>query len=213
MLELGPDFKHLRVVARAAVNRGDPSIATILFQSYTDQAKRFHKFELKRIAALKAQAIAEVLAGHKPNDLSRLPNPSNDPPQAWGAVKPRKTDPVQLMRLNSHQQWAISEIRQIYNATIRAVMPVSKPMDAIKVDRSRTIHDPLKYMEGFSPERLNRYFKWTWRNRTIDGLDLTGFELVCAIVIDGYGLRDLARIHLKHVEYVRRQFRKILGDY
>lgn len=220
---LSPEFYHLKTVARAAVDRGDVSIATTLFTSYTDEAKRQSKFNLKRIAAMKAQEMADVMALHNPLDLSRLPNPVNDQPPAWGAVKKRATNSLQFMRLNAHQQWAVAEIRAIYQATIRAVVMTMKPLEAIRVDVSRTIHDPLTYLERFEAGRLNRYFKWTWRNRVAVRPDLTGFELVCAVINDGYTLSDVARLYLPSgrskkaerafIRGVQLKFRTVLSDY
>ena len=208
LVALSQEFTHLKKVAQAGVDRGDPSIAALLFQSYTDEARRCHKIELlKSKAESKARQMAGVLAQHEPNDLSRLPNPSNDSPQAWGLVKPRRKDPVLFMRLSGHEQWAVSEIRQIYQATIRAVMPRPKPLDAIRVDTSPQIHDPLTPLERFTGERLNRYYTWTKRQRD------SGFDLVIYVVIDGYGLRDIARIGDEHPEAVRRRFRSALRDY
>src|SRR3990167_552740 len=114
MTDLGVEFKHLRAAAKAGIDHGDPSVAELLFTSYTDEARRTHRFDLKRLAAMKAQAIADVLKHHDPTDLARLPNPSNDPPPVWQVGKGGRGDPTHYMTLNAHQQWAVGEIRAIY---------------------------------------------------------------------------------------------------
>ncbi|MBI4033824.1 hypothetical protein HY379_02375 [Candidatus Saccharibacteria bacterium] len=228
MNDLGREFYHLKEAAKDGIDRGDPSVAELLFQSYSDEARRTHVFELKRLAAMKAQAIADVLKTHDPTDLSRLPNPSNDPPPVWQVGKGGKGDPLKYVRLNAHQEWAVGEIRAIYSATVRPLMAIMKPLDTPRVDRSREPPNPLRFMEHLSPERLHRYFNWCREQRRpmkfktgtekkknirhwFSGLEY--IDLVMAVLIDGYKFREIGRAWGLDGKQVNRAFRRSLNKY
>ena len=222
MNDLGQEFRHLKRAAKSGIDHGDPSVATLLFASYTEEARRTQKFEIKRLAAMKAQEMADILKRHDPTDLARLPNPSNDPPPVWQVGKGGRGDPIQYMTLNAHQQWAVGEIRAIYGATVKLLMPTMKPLDTPRIDRSREPPNPLKFLVTFGPERLKRYFDWckaqrrglTFKRkgkRIISGL--ATIDLVMAVLIDDYKLREIGRIWGLHPETTKRAFRQALNRY
>ena len=208
--------------AKAGIDQGNPSVAEVLFSSYGDEARRTHRFDLKRLAAMKAREMAGLLKHHDPTDLARLPNPSNDPPPVWQVGKGGRGDPIQYMTLNAHQQWAVAEIRAIYSATVKLLMPTMKPLDTPRIDRSREPPNPLKFLVTFRSERLKRYFDWCKAQRRglmfkrkgkriISGL--TTIDLVMAVLIDDYKLREIGRIWGLHPETTKRAFRQALNRY
>ena len=223
MNDLGRDFQHLKAVAQAGVDRGDPSVADLLFKSYTAEAKRLHKFELKRIAAMKAQEMANVLAKHDPTDLTKLPNPSRDPAPVWGYVKPTRKDPTLTMDINIHQQWAVKEIRTIYGATVRALMQTIKPLDSLRVDISREPPNPLRFLEQYGQARIAAYFAWAkeWDRGVVTRKKkqkprlhrITYMDVVLAVLVDGYKLREIARLWGLDATQINRAFRRCLNGY
>ena len=210
---IGKDFESARAAAKAGIKRGDPSEAKLLLNLYSAEAKRGHSFEFRRIAAMKAQIMADIASQYDPTDLSRLPRPGYDPPPVWQAGKPKEKDPLAYMKLSMRQQWAVSELRQIWEAITQFGRINAKPLDALRVDRSRAIIEPIDGLLRFSGERLALYGVWAKRQKRGVVPGLNRFQLAWRVIIDRQTTRATERLYRVRSGYLGRLFKAILNEY
>jgi len=132
------NFRQLKKAADLSLDRGDPRPATLLLKSYAGAAQRGDKE-----ARQKAREISALLA--KVRDIT-LPHPGFNPPQAYAQVQLRRRDPLAYLRATGRQQSAIHEIREVYSTIVKGLMEGAKPLDVCRVDRSRSVPDPLQFL-------------------------------------------------------------------
>lgn len=197
-MNLGVDFQHLLSVARLASSRGDTHPATVMLASYRAEADLLvgNTFSVvdAGIAREKARLMAEVLA-RTPTSVDVLPNPSDDPPQAFAGAKPKHRDPLSYFPLNSAEVVAAREIRAIHEATIKALQPHAPEPDAIKVDSGRKDFDPWRFFsDGLAMARTTRYLPWIARNQkrlAVPSRFLTLVELTFMVLLENRSLRHI----------------------
>lgn len=234
-VRLGREFEHLLCVARTALARGDRRPAERLLVAYRDEVRALagqpvrhrktqalRKERLKR-ARLKSQKIAALLARAPTGDAARLPTGGTPSPYAEAHVR-RQRDPLANMRLTDTQAAAANEIRDIFEATVRSLMPATLPPDSIRVDGGRARKDAwLNLPPWVAERRLAVYLPWVGRygRACVAGLgtgglgadSLSAVDLVLTVLIDRVPLRRLERrFELRH-GVLGRAFREALDGY
>ena len=235
MVRLGREFEHLLSVARAALARGDRRPAERLLIAYRDEARALagqpgthrrtqalRKERLKR-ARLKSQKIAALLARAPTGDAALLP--TSDTPSPYAEVHARRQrDPLANMKLTDTQADAANEIRDIFEATVRSLMPATLPPDSIRVDGSRARKDAwLNLPPWVAERRVAVYLPWVGRygrvcvarleTRGLETDRLSAVDLVLTVLIDRVPFRRLERrFKLRH-GVLGRAFREALDGY
>lgn len=234
-VRLGREFEHLLCVARTALARGDRRPAERLLIAYRDEVRALagrpgthrktqalRKERLKR-ARLKSQKIAALLARAPTADAALLP--TSDAPSPYAEVHARRQrDPLANMRLTDTQAVAANEIRDIFEATVRSLMPATLPLDSIRVDGGRARKDAWLNMPPWvAQRRVAVYLPWVarygraWVARLgTEGLAtdrLSAVDLVLTVLIDRVPFRRLERrFNLRH-GVLGRAFRQALDGY
>ena len=229
-VRLGREFEHLLCVARTALARGDRRPAERLLITYRDEVRALagrpgthrktqalRKERLKR-ARLKSQKIAALLARAPTADAALLP--TSDAPSPYAEVHVRRQrDPLANMRLTDTQAAAANEIRDIFEATVRSLMPTTLPLDSIRVDGGRARKDAwLNLPPWVAQRRVAVYLPWADRYGRAGvarlGTDrLSAVDLVLTVLVDRVPLRRLERrFELRH-GVLGRAFREALDGY
>ncbi len=235
MVRLGREFEHLLRVAEGALARGDRRPAERLLATYRNEARalaahpgthrktRALRKEWLKAARRKAQKMAALLAGAPSGDAALLPTSGTPSPYAEIHVR-RQRDPLANMTLTDTQADAANEIRDIFEATVRSLMPATLPPDSIRVDGSRAWKDPwLNLPPWVAERRVAVYLPWVGRygRVCVARLETGGFEtdrlsavdLVLTVLIDRVPFRRLERrFKLRH-GVLGRAFREALDGY
>ncbi len=245
------DFDHLLRVCRTALKHGDRGPAERFLRRYLNEAKalgrrtvvlsgppvfigtpggiRIDKWKIrggvhggkKRMlvddARRKARRLAALLAEGEEGDLGTGLNPWAEAQKAR-----RRPDPLVYMKLTEEQVGTVDEIRAIFEATVRAVMPGNVALDAIRVDTSIKKRDPwLNLPQWIAQRRLDVYLPWV---RCFGLLPVApgrrqGIEVPCvvdmvlSVLIDRESfLRLSARWHIRQ-STLSRMFRYALNEY
>ncbi len=234
-VRLGREFEHLLCVARTALARGDRRPAERLLISYRDEVRALagrpgthrktqalRKERLKR-ARLKSQKIAALLARAPTGDAALLP--TSDAPSPYAEVHVRRQrDPLANMRLTDTQAAAANEIRDIFEATVRSLMPATLPLDSIRVDGGRARKDAWLNLPPWVAERRAAvYLPWVGRygracvarlgTKGLETDRLSAVDLVLTVLIDRVPFRRLERRFKSRHGVLGRAFREALDGY
>lgn len=225
------DFDHLLRVAKRGAERGDLGPAEILLAMYRREARALerHPGVNGRIIARKEARLAVVrgacrdiaaLLGLRPCDT--LPVGAGPNPWAEAQKARRKRDPLAYMKLTPRQEDAADEIRDIFEWTVRALVPGNMALDAIRVDTSVRKRDPwLELPDWVAERRVSVYVPWAMENSRVvvaRGRErihefLSATSLVLSVLVGGHSLRYMGQVWRADRKRLGRAFHRALDGY
>ena len=226
-----PDFTHLFLVARLAIERGDRKPAERLLSQNRTQAKWLEDnpggtVELRGSRSWwrtryqkQTQKVAAMLANGAAVDASQLPTGIGPNPWAEAHKLRHHDNPVINFALTDSQIQAAVSIHKIFEETTRALSIWHMPLDSIQVDTSKWRKDAWLSMPGWAlDERINVYVPWLSEWGKVQAIKrphqtLSATELTMLIVIDGHSVRAIGRSWKADPKRLRRSFRQALDGY